>query len=136
MVNRASAFGIGYGKTPVTRCKTGIVASPCHSTDDEPLFRFIHSFQHELLRRWQRTPHNSNRLPHNSNIATLSSLHRKCGRTDLSAATLADVQEFSYKESQETLAIPIGTVMSRLSRSRECLRTALASIAPARAAKA
>jgi RNA polymerase sigma-70 factor (ECF subfamily) len=39
---------------------------------------------------------------------------------------LADVQEFSYKEIQETLEIPMGTVMSRLSRGRQLLRAHLA----------
>ena len=38
---------------------------------------------------------------------------------------LADVQEFSYKEISETLDIPIGTVMSRLSRGRKILRSQL-----------
>jgi RNA polymerase sigma-70 factor, ECF subfamily len=42
---------------------------------------------------------------------------------------LADVQEFSYKEIQEMLGIPIGTVMSRLSRGRQLLRNYLADYA-------
>ena len=40
---------------------------------------------------------------------------------------LADVQEFSYKEVADTLNIPIGTVMSRLSRGRAVLRTQLSA---------
>jgi len=38
---------------------------------------------------------------------------------------LADVEEMSYQEISETLAIPMGTVMSRLSRARGALRQAL-----------
>jgi RNA polymerase sigma-70 factor (ECF subfamily) len=42
---------------------------------------------------------------------------------------LADVEEFSYKEIAETLKIPLGTVMSRLSRGRKLLRQDLAEVA-------
>ncbi|HVZ40427.1 MAG TPA: sigma-70 family RNA polymerase sigma factor [Candidatus Kapabacteria bacterium] len=42
---------------------------------------------------------------------------------------LADVQEFAYKEIAEILGIPIGTVMSRISRGRKLLRIELADIA-------
>ncbi len=38
---------------------------------------------------------------------------------------LCEVEEMSYQEIAETLAIPMGTVMSRLSRARASLRTAL-----------
>ena len=44
---------------------------------------------------------------------------------------LSDVQEFSYKEIAEMLGIPVGTVMSRLSRGRKQLRTRLAGYANA-----
>lgn len=46
-----------------------------------------------------------------------------------SVALLVDVEEFSYKEVSEILGIPIGTVMSRLSRARKALRDQLASVA-------
>jgi RNA polymerase sigma-70 factor, ECF subfamily len=42
---------------------------------------------------------------------------------------LSDVQEFSYKEIAEMLGIPVGTVMSRLSRGRKQLRLKLANYA-------
>ena len=42
---------------------------------------------------------------------------------------MADVDDFSYKEIAETLKIPLGTVMSRLSRGRNLLRQELADVA-------
>src|SRR5882724_12269091 len=38
---------------------------------------------------------------------------------------LCDLEEMSYQEIGETLGIPIGTVMSRLSRARKAMRTLL-----------
>ena len=48
---------------------------------------------------------------------------------------LADVEDFAYKEIAATLSIPIGTVMSRISRGRELLRRELASFGGAYATK-
>jgi RNA polymerase sigma-70 factor (ECF subfamily) len=42
---------------------------------------------------------------------------------------MADVEEFSYKEIADTLKIPLGTVMSRLSRGRNLLREELTEVA-------
>jgi RNA polymerase sigma-70 factor (ECF subfamily) len=46
-----------------------------------------------------------------------------------SVVLLVDVEEFAYKEVAEILSIPIGTVMSRLSRGRSLLRKHLAELA-------
>ena len=45
---------------------------------------------------------------------------------------LADVQELSYKEIAAAVRIPVGTVMSRLSRARRMMRQQLSAWATAR----
>ena len=44
---------------------------------------------------------------------------------------LVDVEEFSYKDAADILGVPIGTVMSRLSRGRRSLRARLEEVAKA-----
>lgn len=62
---------------------------------------------------------------HLCNEAVLASLER-LPFIYREAILLADVEEFSYKEICLILKIPIGTVMSRLSRGRKLLRGELA----------
>jgi len=48
-----------------------------------------------------------------------------------SVVLLVDVEEFAYKDAAEILNVPIGTVMSRLSRGRKILRELLDEVAQA-----
>lgn len=44
------------------------------------------------------------------------------------ALLLCEVEEMSYRDIATTLGIPIGTVMSRLSRARRALREAIVKL--------
>lgn len=59
-------------------------------------------------------------------LATLPSGYREM-------ILLIDVEELSYKDAAQVLNVPIGTVMSRLSRARKLLRQALTAKPPERA---
>lgn len=60
----------------------------------------------------------------------LSALER-LPRTFQEVVILADIEEMSYKEIASALEVPIGTVMSRISRGRKLLRAELTSYANA-----
>jgi len=49
--------------------------------------------------------------------------------------TLVDLEEFSYKDVASALDLPIGTIMSRLSRGRQALKSMLLDSAPEASAK-
>jgi RNA polymerase sigma-70 factor (ECF subfamily) len=51
-------------------------------------------------------------------VETLPEIHRE-------VVLLVDVEGFSYKETADVLAVPIGTVMSRLHRARQQLQKTL-----------
>ena len=56
---------------------------------------------------------------------------RRLPRNFQEVVILADIEEMSYKEIAAAINVPIGTVMSRISRGRKLLRTELASYARA-----
>lgn len=69
--------------------------------------------------------HTAERMDLERALARIAPLHRE-------VLLLVCVEEFSYEEAARILAIPIGTVMSRLSRARDALRRLMEG-APARA---
>jgi RNA polymerase sigma-70 factor (ECF subfamily) len=56
---------------------------------------------------------------------------RRIPRTFQEVVVLADVEGFTYKEISAVTQIPLGTVMSRISRGRKLLRSELAAYARA-----
>jgi RNA polymerase sigma-70 factor (ECF subfamily) len=65
------------------------------------------------------------RMPHSAVTDAMNAL----GPDFRLAVYLADVEGFSYKEIAEIMGTPIGTVMSRLNRGRNQLRSALSDFA-------
>lgn len=69
-------------------------------------------------------------------LGELANALRELPAEQRSVVLLVGLEQFSYSEAAEVLGVPVGTVMSRLSRGRERLRTLLeaGSAEPARAA--
>lgn len=101
------------------------------------LFQILHNQYIDEFRREQRqsvafdpavldTNAHQN-LPVSSMRIDLESAIKKLNQDYLEIFLLACLEEFSYKEIGKILSIPVGTVMSRLSRARTQLRTLLQS---------
>ena len=56
---------------------------------------------------------------------------RRLPRAFQEVVILADIEDMSYREIAAAINVPVGTVMSRISRGRKLLRTGLASYARA-----
>jgi RNA polymerase sigma-70 factor (ECF subfamily) len=105
------------------------------------LFHRIHHFRRRQLKLSRMEPFES--VAEADNVMASPPVPQEIRDEDILAAlgklppefrevvVLADIQEFSYRETAEALKIPLGTVMSRLSRGRKLLRTELEGVARA-----
>src|SRR5438874_3758661 len=111
--------------TPGSNCRAWLFRILFHVISHQRrkwLGRFTFSEREELEQTAVYCPPVSEHLTDDEMIAAF----RKLPKQFAEVVMLCDVQEFSYNEVQETLGIPMGTVMSRLSRGRQALRAELA----------
>jgi len=106
------------------------------------LYRILFHCVHHERRKWFRFPLLSEKEEFlETNLASEPPVPEHLSDQEILAALdqippgyravvlLVDVEEFAYKETSEILGVPIGTVMSRLSRGRKQLREKLADVA-------
>ena len=110
----------------------------CHAW----LFKILfHCVNHER-RKWLRIPlMQESELVTEANLVHIEPIPEGLTDNDILVALdrlpadyraivlIVDVEEFSYKDASQILSIPLGTVMSRLSRGRKLLREQLGEVA-------
>ena len=106
------------------------------------LYKILFHTMHHYRRKWlnirmvresdeilDHTPANSPPLPEHITDEEVVAALNKVPQDYRAVVLLVDVEEFSYKEAAGILEVPIGTVMSRLSRGRKLLRERLVEMA-------
>jgi RNA polymerase sigma-70 factor, ECF subfamily len=106
------------------------------------LFRILFHTLHHYRRKWlnirmvkegdeilDHTPAGGPPLPEHITDEEMIAALAEVPQDFRAVVLLIDVEEFSYKEAAGILNVPIGTVMSRLSRGRRVLREKLAGLA-------
>ncbi len=84
--------------------------------------QLVHDADDTLLARLPAVPAVSESVRDETILTAIASLPD----TFRDVLVLSDIEELSYKEISTVLQIPVGTVMSRLSRARKILRAELA----------
>ncbi|MEO9341164.1 RNA polymerase sigma factor [Mesorhizobium sp. SB112] len=119
-------------------CERAILAADSFAPDtrfDAWMFRILRNLWIDHLRRLKTAgPHDNIDEAHNVSIPSgEAAAHARMDLAEVTAAlqklpdeqrevlVLVCVEEFSYRDAAEILAIPIGTVMSRLARARKNL---------------
>lgn len=112
-----------------TNCKAWLFKILFHCVDHERrswwrvrLFRTDEEFLEQQLVDKPSIP---DRLTNDEILAALDSLREEYR----AVVMLCDIEELSYKEAAEAVGVPVGTVMSRLSRGRAQLRLKLDELA-------
>lgn len=117
--------------TPGTNCRAWLFKILFHVIQHQRRKWFKFKFTDEGEMTLEQTLVYEPPVPQDLSDEDVLAAFRKIPEAYREVVFLSDVYEFSYKEIQQTLNIPIGTVMSRLSRGRQLLRTHLADIASA-----
>ncbi len=96
------------------------------------LFTILHNLYVNQLRTQSRRPRTQSMLSDPASqqessysdayISEIEACLQQLPEEQRQVLLLVSLEGFSYKEVSKILNIPMGTVMSRLSRSRECLR--------------
>ena len=112
--------------TPGTNCRAWLFSVLFHTISHHRRKWFNTRVVFSEPAQLERTASSSAMVEEELRDEEMLAAFRKIPKQFAEVVMLADVQEFSYKEIQEALSIPIGTVMSRLSRGRQLLREHLA----------
>lgn len=102
-----------------------ILFNKAHQYRSWQFWRKTYNCEAKLLEALRYTPPVNQLLQDEEILCALKRLPQ-CYRE---VVLLVDVEEFAYKEVSGILRVPIGTVMSRLSRGRKLLRVGLADVA-------
>lgn len=125
----AQALKSFHRYTPNTNCRAWLVTILYHLNSKRKYklgrLKLVEDTEEQIANTVAFVPSIPEKLEDEEILAALE----KLPQAFRDVVVLSDVEEFSYKEVAEFLQVPIGTVMSRLSRGRKLLRQQLTEYA-------